>query len=138
MRRRPRSQKLVSEINITPFTDVILVVLIIFLVATPLIFRSSVKVELPQTSTMQEPPRDINITITASGQALLEDTKYNIRFDLELLKFNLSRMIKNNAANTTIIINGDKSVEYNFVIKVVEAISQIGIKHISLATEFRK
>ena len=138
MRRRPRSQKLVSEINITPFTDVILVVLIIFLVATPLIFRSSVKVELPQTSTMQEPPRDINITITASGQALLEETKYNIRFDMELLKFNLSKMIKNNATNTTIVINGDKSVEYDFVMKVIEAVSQVGIKHVALATEFKK
>ena len=136
MNRRPRSQRLVSEINITPFTDVILVLLIIFIAATPLIFRSSIQVDLPKSATMQEPPRDINITITASGQAFLDGKQYNLRFDSDLLKFSLAKLVKN-ASNATLIINGDRKVEYEFVMDVVEIASQLGVKRISLATEFK-
>ena len=50
MKRRMRKSKLMAEINITPFTDVVLVLLIIFMIATPFIYQSSLKVELPQGS----------------------------------------------------------------------------------------
>ena len=137
MNRRRRSQKLVAEINITPFTDVILVLLIIFIVATPLIFRSSIQVDLPKSAVMQEPPTDINITINAGGLAFLNQQQYNLRFDLDLLKFNLDKLVKK-ASNTTLVINGDRRVEYEFVMKVVEIASRLGIKHIALTTEFKK
>jgi len=137
MNHRPRSQRLVSEINITPFTDVILVLLIIFIVATPLIFRSSIQVDLPKSSVMEEPPQDINITVNTSGFAFLNERQYNLRFDLDLLKFNLDKLVKN-AANTTLIINGDRKAEYEFVMKVVEIASQLGLKHIALTTEFKR
>ncbi len=135
--KRPRSQRLVSEINITPFTDVILVLLVLFMVTTPLIFRSSFKIQLPQSSSTQEPPRDINIFINSSGQASIENNQYNLRFDLEILKFKLASLTKN-SSNTSLVINGDKKVEYDFVIKVIDIASQLGIKHIVLATDRKK
>jgi len=137
MKRRPRSQRLVAEINITPFTDVILVLLIIFMVTTPLIFQFGMKIQLPQAESREEPPRDVTVVIDASGQALLNKKQYSLRFDLKLLKFNLSSMIKENR-DATIIIQGDKNVQYDFVMKVIDLASQVGFKHIVLATELKK
>ncbi|HNX81604.1 MAG TPA: biopolymer transporter ExbD [Candidatus Omnitrophota bacterium] len=136
MRRRPRSQRLVAEINITPFTDVILVLLIIFMVSTPLIFRSSLKVSLPQSSTMQEPPRTIAVTINSAGEAFLDNTKYNLRYDLDILKFKLTSLVKN-TPDSSITIDGDKTVRYEFIVKVVDIASGVGIRHIVLGTELK-
>lgn len=137
MKTRFRSQKLVSEINITPFTDVILVLLIIFMVSTPLIFQSSIKVTLPQAATNQEPPRTVNITISAEGDCYLENTAYSIRRDLGVFKYKLAALMKN-VSDSSVIISGDKNVKYDFVVKVIDVVSQVGIKHIVLSTELKR
>ena len=139
MNRRPRSQRLIAEINITPFTDVILVLLIIFMAATPLILRSSVAIKLPQTSKMETPPstKDINVVINANGEVFVEQKQYSLRFDQELLRFKFSSMNKVNP-DTAVVINGDKAVKYDFVMKVIDLASQAGVKHIVLATELTK
>ncbi|MCX5712016.1 MAG: biopolymer transporter ExbD [Candidatus Omnitrophica bacterium] len=137
MKRRPRSQKLVAEINITPFTDVILVLLIIFMVSTPLIFRSSIKVQLPQAAAQQEPPRNINVTVNANGDVFLDNTQYNIRYDLDVLKFKIATLAKN-SSNPSITIDADKQVRYEYVVKVMDIASQMGIKRIALATELKR
>jgi biopolymer transport protein ExbD len=137
MKRRPRSQKLVAEINITPFTDVILVLLIIFMVSTPLIFRSSIKVQLPQAAAQQEPPRNISVTINANGEVFLDNTQYNIRYDLDVLKFRIAALAKN-SSNPSITIDADKQVRYEYVVKVMDIASQLGIKRIALATELKR
>jgi len=137
MKRRPRSQRLVAEINITPFTDVILVLLIIFMVTTPLIFQFGMKIQLPQGESREEPPRDVTVVIDANGQALLNKKQYSLRFDLKLLKFNLSSLIKE-SRDATIVIQGDKNAQYDFVMKVIDLASQVGFKHIVLATELKR
>ena len=53
MNRKARKPKIMAEINITPFTDVVLVLLIIFMIATPFIYQSSMNVQLPQASTLR-------------------------------------------------------------------------------------
>jgi len=58
-----------AEINITPFTDVVLVLLIIFMIATPFIYQSSLKIQLPKASASQENTRDIIVTINARGRS---------------------------------------------------------------------
>ena len=70
-----RKTKFMAEINITPFTDVVLVLLIIFMIATPFIYQSSIKVQLPQASKSEETSRDIIININARGDVFLEDAK---------------------------------------------------------------
>ena len=137
MYSRHRRQGLVSEINITPLTDVILVLLIIFMIVTPLIIRTSINIELPKVSTSQELSRDISILVTSSGDAVVANVKYSLRFDSEFLKFKLKALIKN-PVNTTVVIYGDRKVEYDFVIKVMDVLSQIGVTHIALAAEFSK
>ena len=139
MRRRQRNSKLIAEINIAPFTDVILVLLIVFMVTTPLIYRSSIKIALPQVSNNQQPleSRDINVSITSLGEVYLDKERFNLKMDLDLFKFRLKHLMK--AYNDpAIIINGDRNVKYDYVVQVIDAASRVGIKHLVLATEFKR
>ena len=139
MRRRSRNTKLIAEINIAPFTDVILDLLIIFMVTTPLIYRSSIKIALPQVSNNQQPldTKDINITVSSAGEVYLENQKYNLKLDKEIFRYKLQNLSKT-YKDPAIIINGDRSVKYDYVVQVIDAASKVGIKHLVLATEFKK
>ncbi len=128
-----RGSRLIAEINITPFTDVVLVLLIIFMIATPFIYQSSMKVELPQASKSEEVTRDIIININARGEVFLEDKK----LDLETLKYRLRAMVKNKP-DTSVIINGDKNVKYDSVIQVMDVLTRSGVKNPGLGIELKK
>jgi biopolymer transport protein TolR len=128
-----RKSKLMVEINITPFTDVVLVLLIIFMIATPFIYQSSLKVELPQASKSEETSRDVIITINAQGDVFLEDKK----LDLESLKYRLTAMVKSKP-DTSVIVNGDKNVRYDSVIQVMDILTQSGVKNPGLGIELKK
>ena len=136
MKRRQRSQRLVAEINITPLTDVILVLLLIVMVATPFIFQSSVKITLPQSKSMNQPPLEVTVSVTATGDAFLENKQYNLRFDLDLLKFKLTSLFKDKN-NATLLIRGDKTVQYDFIMRIVDMAAQIGVDHVVLLTEYK-
>jgi biopolymer transport protein TolR len=133
MKKERRSSKLMAEINITPFTDVVLVLLIIFMIATPFIYQSSVKVQLPQASKSEESSRDIMININAQGEVFLEDTK----LDLETLKLKLTARVRNKP-DASVIINGDKNVRYDAVIQVMDVLTQSGVKNPGLGIELKK
>jgi biopolymer transport protein ExbD len=133
MKRRTRKSKIMSEINITPFTDVVLVLLIIFMIATPFIYQSSMKVQLPQASKSEEASRDIIITINARGDIFLEDKN----IDLDTLKFKLTAMIRRKP-DTSVIINGDKNVKYNSVIQVMDILTRSGVKNPGLGIELKR
>ena len=133
MKREMKRSKLIAEINITPFTDVVLVLLIIFMIATPFIYQSSMKVQLPQASKSEEISRDIIININARGDVFLEDKK----LDLETLKYRL-RAIVRSKPDTSVIINGDKNVKYDSVIQVMDVLTQSGVKNPGLGIELKK
>jgi biopolymer transport protein TolR len=132
MKRRMRNSKLIAEINITPFTDVVLVLLIIFMIATPFIYQSSMKVQLPRASKSEETSRDIIITISAQGDVFLEETKV----DFETLKYRLMALMKRKS-NASVIVNGDKNVRYNSVIQVMDVLTQSGVKNPGLGIELK-
>lgn len=138
MRRRARNSKIIAEINIAPLTDVILVLLIIFMVTTPLIYRSSIKIALPQVSSNQQPleNKDINVTVTAAGEVYLENQKYNLRLDKDIFQFKIQNLSKA-SKDTAVIISGDRNVKYDYVVQVIDIASKVGIKHLVLATEFK-
>ena len=138
MSQRIRSQKLIAEINIAPFTDVILVLLIIFMAATPLILRSSVKIQLPKTSKMEIPPtQDLNVLIDASGEIFIDQVKYNLRIDRDLIRFKLSEIHKR-TPEIAVVVNGDKNVKYDFVMNTINLATAVGFKHVVLATELSR
>ena len=133
MNRRIKKPKVMAEINITPFTDVVLVLLIIFMIATPFIYQSSMKVQLPQGSKSEENPRDIIITINSQGDVFLEDAK----LDLTALRYKLSALVKSKP-DASVIINGDKEVKYDAVMQVMEVLTRSGVKNPGLGIELKK
>jgi biopolymer transport protein TolR len=133
MKRRIRKSKLIAEINITPFTDVVLVLLIIFMIATPFIYQSSMKVQLPQSSTSEETSRDIIITINAQGDVFLEEA----RVDLDTLKYKLEAMMRSKS-DASVIVNGDKNVRYDSVIQVMDVLTRSGVRNPGLGIELKK
>jgi biopolymer transport protein TolR len=133
MKRRTRRPKILSEINITPFTDVVLVLLIIFMIATPFIYQASTKVELPQGSKADENPQEVVITINAQGDVFMDDEK----MDLGSLKFSLLQKVKQKP-DVVVIINGDKNVRYNSVMQVIDILTQAGIKSPCLGIELKR
>lgn len=122
-----------AEINITPFTDVVLVLLIIFMIATPFIYQSSMNVQLPQASKTEETTRDIIVTINSRGEVFLD----NAKMDLSALKTRLSSAVRSKP-NTSVIINGDKNVKYDSVIQVMDVLTQAGVKNPGLGIELKK
>ena len=128
-----RKSKLMAEINITPFTDVVLVLLIIFMIATPFIYQSSMKVQLPRASKSEETSRDIIITINAQGDVFLEDAKV----DLDKLKYKLMAMMRRKS-DASVIVNGDKNVRYDSVIQVMDILTRSGVKNPGLGIELKK
>lgn len=128
-----RRSKLMSEINITPFTDVVLVLLIIFMIATPFIYQSSMKVELPSCSTSDEMSKDIIITVGAQGDVYLDDTK----LDLDSLRNRLAIMVKNEP-DISVIVNGDKNVRYDSVMQVMDVLKQSGVRNPGLGIELKR
>ena len=139
MKKRQRNSKLMADINIAPFTDVILVLLIVFMVTTPLIYRSSIKIALPQVSHNQQPleTKDINVSITSGGEVFMDNERYNLRLDLDIFKFKLQHLMKT-YNDPAIIINGDRNVRYDYVVQVIDAASKVGIKHLILSTELKR
>jgi len=133
MKRRMRKPKLMAEINITPFTDVVLVLLIIFMIATPFIYQSSLKVELPQGSSSDRTSKDIIVTVNAQGEVFLEDTK----LDLGTLKDKIMAMVRTKA-DIFVIVNGDRNVKYDSVIQVMDVLTQSGVKNPGLGIELKR
>lgn len=139
MQRPERHSRLMADINIAPFTDVILVLLIIFMVTTPFIYRSSIKIALPQASSNggDTQSRDIDILIIASGDVYLENQHYNLRFDSNIFRFKLQTLAKKQK-NPAIIINADRTVKYDFVVRVMDIASRLGLKRLILATQVKR
>jgi biopolymer transport protein TolR len=131
--RKQRKPKIMAEINITPFTDVVLVLLIIFMIATPFIYQSSLKIQLPKASASQENTRDVIITINARGDVFLDDAKT----DLETLKYKLTAMMRRKP-ETVVIINGDKNVKYDSVVQVMDVLAKSGVKNPGLGIEVKQ
>ncbi len=135
MRGRNRERAgLIAGINITPLTDVVLVLLVIFMIATPLLIRSEIKVNLPRTAAAEAAaPKNIVVTIDAAGNVYVDGG----RVALEQLAPTLSAAL-GKRANAPVIIMGDKEVRYDLVVQVLEIARTSGVNKLSLAVEVRR
>jgi biopolymer transport protein TolR len=124
-------KRLMSDINVTPLVDVMLVLLIIFMVTAPMMTQG-VDVNLPKTTTRymktQEDP--LILTINKKKEILLETH----RLDLEGLDTRL-RQIVENRKDRELLLRADKELPYGFVIEVVAAIKRAGIEKLGMVTE---
>ena len=120
-----------SEINVTPFVDVMLVLLIIFMVTAPLL-TVGVQVDLPETSadTLPEESEPLTLTINSKGEVFIQETK--IEFD-NLIKKILA--VSNNRTDTRIYVRGDKTINYGRVLEVMGKLSGSGLTKVALISE---
>jgi biopolymer transport protein ExbD len=103
------------------------------MIATPFIYQSSIKVELPQGSSPGETSKDIIITIDAQGDVFLENRK----IDLDALKYKMMEMVRSKT-ESLVIVNGDKNVKYDSVIQVMDVLTRSGVKNPGLGIELKK
>ena len=121
-----------AEINVTPFVDVMLVLLIIFMVAAPLL-TVGVPIELPKTAanalpTDQEEP--LTVTITSDGVVMIQKTETD-RSEL----ISKLRAIASERASTKVFLRADGSVAYEQVVQIMGALNAGGFDDIGLVTD---
>ena len=123
-----------SEINVTPFVDVMLVLLIIFMVTAPLL-TVGVQVDLPETSadSLPEENEPLTLTINSKGEVFIQETK--IEFD-NLIKKILA--VSKNRTDTRIYVRGDKTINYGRVLEVMGKLSGSGFTKVALISEPHK
>jgi len=127
--RRGRKQ-LVSEINVTPFVDVMLVLLIIFMVAAPLL-TVGVPIDLPETqaAALNSETQPITISVNSDGQIYLQETE--IPIDEVVAKL---EAIATTGYKERIYVRGDTNADYGTVMKVMARISAAGFRNLGLVT----
>ncbi|WP_217573301.1 protein TolR [Mesorhizobium sp. GbtcB19] len=127
-RRRGRHHALMSEINVTPMVDVMLVLLIIFMVAAPLL-TVGVPIDLPETKAkaLNVDTQPITISIGANGEIHLQETE--IPLDELVAKL---QAISKTGYDERIFIRGDKATNYGAAMKVMGLIQDAGYKNIGL------
>ena len=125
-----RTQTSLSEINITPFVDVLLVLLVIFMLTAP-ILQSGIELDVPQTRTVKEISQEKLVISIDRGQRLfLGSDPINIH--------DLGPTLRSKMGGKTgqsVFLRSDKSVPYGTVAMVVDELRQAGIEQISMVTE---
>jgi biopolymer transport protein TolR len=132
--RRGRRGRPMAEINVTPFVDVMLVLLIVFMVTAPLL-TVGVPVDLPKTHAqpLGQDREPLSVTIRQGGQIYVQNTPVS---DDELVP--KLTAISGNGYDQRIFVRGDKSVDYGRVMEVMAMISAAGFTHIGLVTDVAK
>ncbi len=131
MKRESRRQRLVAEINITPFTDVILVLLVIFMIATPLISQTNIKVKLPEAKSGQPieaaKKAQVYVTVTKDGSIYMDKgqvTKKGLRTEIDTLR--------RNNPDIHVIIHSDRMAPFKDVVSVLDVLNELGINKLSI------
>lgn len=133
-----RGRRAMSDINVTPMVDVMLVLLVIFMVTAPML-ATGVEVNLPQASTPSLPQADnttITVNVMADGSIVLnnnmDDSTRNA--DLESLAAQMAAIREANPEGK-IFVRGDQSLEYGRVMQVMGTLFQAGYREVALLTD---
>src|SRR5580704_12944854 len=128
---RRGTYKPMSEINVTPLVDVMLVLLVVFMVTARLL-TVGVPVDLPQTqaSPINEPKEPLVISINSEGKVFLQETTVDIDQLVPRLQ-----AITNNNPTTSIYVRGDRAVNYGRVLEVMGLVSGAGFSKVALVSE---
>lgn len=129
--RRRGNTRPFAEINITPMVDVMLVLLIIFMVAAPMM-TSGVQVDLPKTSAAPVSGQDepLAVSIKANGKIYLQNTQIPLK-DLQTKL----KAVVGEKKDTRIFVRGDKNVDYGTIMQVVGEVNAAGLTKIALITD---
>ena len=129
-RRRSKRHMPMSEINVTPFVDVMLVLLIIFMVAAPLL-TVGVPIDLPETQAkaLNSETQPITISVNSDGQVYIQETEIPVEEVVAKLT-----AISKNGYEERIYVRGDRDADYGTVMQIMARISSAGFKKIGLVT----
>ena len=120
---------IVAEINITPLTDIFLVLLIIFMVTTSVVSNQGKEVNLPSSSDASATPSGVNVTVTASGGVEVDGVEVSEAALPAALKTALDK-----AREKIVILRGDKKVLLGQAVNILDIAQAAGAKGIALAT----
>jgi biopolymer transport protein ExbD len=121
---------IVAEINITPLTDIFLVLLIIFMVTTSVISNQGKEVDLPNSAVASTTPTGVSVTVTADGGVEVDGKAVSTEALPGALKDALDR-----AREKIVILRGDKKVLLGQAVNILDVAQQAGAKGIALATK---
>lgn len=134
MSYRDRKRKPIAEINVVPYIDVMLVLLIIFMVTAPLL-TEGVKIDLPQTDANAvdfnpEAPEPFILTVDADGQLYIDDAQ---KTPQQVLVY--ATALFRQKPKTDFLVRGDKNTVYDNVLQAMVLLKEAGIETVSLVTE---
>ena len=120
-----------SDINVTPFVDVMLVLLVIFMVTAPLL-TVGVQVDLPETNadTLQSDNEPLEVTIDSSGIIFIQETEIGLSELIPKMK-----AITENRFDTKIYVRGDETIDYGQIMMVLGELSGSGFSKVALITK---
>jgi biopolymer transport protein ExbD len=121
---------IVAEINITPLTDVFLVLLIIFMVTTSVVANQSKQVDLPGAEVSDTTPQGVTVTVNANGEMLVNDV---LTLDSEL--YAALEAALSDSREKLVILRGDKQVMLGRAVNILDLAQQAGATGIALATK---
>ncbi|HEY4706546.1 MAG TPA: biopolymer transporter ExbD [Thermodesulfobacteriota bacterium] len=128
------NERILSEINITPLTDVMLVLLVIFMVTTPLIMSDSFKVKLPKAvSSDAEPGRGAIVTVSERGEVALNGRTISLNALEGALREGFGQ-----GTERTVVVRADGSTRHSVVVKVLDTARLAGAQKLSIAAEHEK
>ena len=132
LRQRGRSP-IQSEINITPLTDIFLVLLIIFMVTSAAMVESGAKISLPEVDSTSNQPREITITVTPTNDIYVNSnlTAYD---DLETVL----RGLVSARPDIPVVLEGDREVLFGQAVKILSIAQKAGATQIAIAAERRQ
>ena len=120
-----------AEINVTPFVDVMLVLLVIFMITAPLM-QHSLEVELPKESTEPVQVKEIpSVTLKGNKKVFWNEVEM---VDLLILSRKVEEYLSNNQ-NGGLYLKADKTLDYGFVMQVIATVRRAGIENIGMVTE---
>jgi biopolymer transport protein TolR len=132
-RRRHRRRPVMSEINVTPMVDVMLVLLIIFMVSAPLL-TVGVPIDLPQTkaNSLDQDKEPLAVSVNDKGQVFLQNTQ----IDVDELVAKLKAITEAKGGfDERIYVRGDRKVDYGTVMRVMGRLSAAGFRRVALVTD---
>ena len=140
-RGRGRRHAPMSEINVTPFVDVMLVLLIIFMVTAPML-TAGVSIDLPQSKAKELPAQNdqpVTVTVDGKGAIFMGEEKTALKPEELVAKLTAISNAKGKAGfEERIFVRGDKKVDYGAVMGVMGRISSAGFKKVALVTDTEK
>lgn len=127
----PNDEQGINDINITPFVDVVLVLLVIFMVTAPMMVKESLNIKLPQTnSSDRAESKRLGIAINANGQILFNGQLVTT----EALEIEANLALTENK-NVQALISADKEAKHGDVIKVLDIVKKVGIENFAFQIE---